>query len=346
MASIHTQPGRANYFASFRVKGKQHFRSTGIPHSPGDSTQAEEHKNRAQARAEQMEREARAAIPIPNLSARQFLEDFAVTRTADPDTARRTANIVSRFLLILGDQDREPLTVVSPSHALSYRDARAAEIEASTVNSELSALNVAFERAVNQGFLLVNPVDLGKIQLPESSSVRPLEIWELKALLLATSRVDWRTCIYIGFYFGLQLVDAAYRLWSDIAKDEAGHPYLAFPGTERKAARRILIHPAFLEHLNSLPRVNEFICPSLAALQRWTVDDQFGQIVTAAKLGPGVTFRCLRHTYARLVGVPVQRFDRATPEAPLTFPDIRVPPLPCQLPVISLSSCSRGRDGQ
>jgi hypothetical protein len=228
--------------------------------------------------------------------------------------------------------------MVSPSHVLRYRDTRVAEIEASTVNSELSALNMAFEKAVNQGFLLVNPVDLGNMQLPESSSVRPLEIWEIKALLLATSHVDWRTCIYIGFYFGPQLVDAAYRLWNDTVRDEAGHPYLSFPGSECKAARKIRIHPAFLDHLNSLPRVNEFICPSLATLQRWTVDDQFGQIVTAAKLGPGVTFRCLRHTSARFAGVPVQRFDRATPEAPLAFPDIRVPPLPCQLALVGPSS--------
>jgi integrase len=313
--------------------------STGIPHTPANSAHTEEHKNRAQAKAEQMEREARAEVPAPNLSSREFLEDFAATRTVDPDTARRTANIVSRFLSILADLDRGPLTVVSPSHVLRYRDTRAAEIEASTVNSELSTLNMAFETAVNQGFLLLNPVNLANIQLPESSSVRPLEIWEIKALLFATSRVDWRTCIYIGFYFGPQLVDAAYRLWSDIVKDEAGHSYLSFPGSERKAARKIRIHPAFLEHLNSLPRVNEFIRPSLAALQRWTVDDQFGQIVMAAKLGPGITFRCLRHTYARLVGVPVQRFDRATPEAPLAFPDIRVPPLPCQLPMVSPSSC-------
>jgi integrase len=340
MASIHTQPGRSNYFASFRAKGRQHFFSTGIPHTPADPAHIEAHKNRAQAKAEQMEREARSGVPTPNLATREFLEDFAATRTADPDTARRTANIVSRFLSILGDLDRGPLTVVSPSHVLRYRDTRAAEIEASTVNSELSALNMAFEKAVNQGFLLVNPVDLGNMQLPESSSVRPLEIWEIKALLLATSRVDWRTCIYIGFYFGPQLVDAAYRLWNDTVRDEAGHPYLSFPGSERKAARKIRIHPAFLDHLNSLPRVNEFICPSLAALQRWTVDDQFGQIVTAAKLGPGVTFRCLRHTYARLAGVPVQRFDRATPEAPLAFPDIRVPPLPCQLALVGPSSSS------
>ena len=257
MASIHTQPGRSNYFASFRVKGRQHFLSTGIPHTPEDPAQIEAHKNRAQAKAEQMEREARAEVPTPNLSTREFLEDFAATRTADPDTARRTANIVSRFLSILGDLDRGPLTVVSPSHVLRYRDTRAAEIEASTVNSELSALNMAFEKAVNQGFLLVNPVDLGNIQLPESSSVRPLEIWEIKALLLATSRVDWRTCIYIGFYFGPQLVDAAYRLWSDIVKDEAGHSYLSFPGTERKAARKNSDSPG-------LPRTPQF----LAAGQR------------------------------------------------------------------------------
>jgi len=316
--------------------------STGIQHTPKDPAQIEAFKDKARAKAAQMEKEARAKVPTPNLSSRQFLEGFAATRTTDPDTARRTANIVSRFVAILGDQDREPLTVVSHSHVLRYRDTRADEIEASTVNSELSTLNVAFEKAVNQGFLLVNPVDFENVQLPECSSVRPLEIWEVKALLLATSRVDWRTCIYTGFYTGPQLVDAAYRTWSDIVKDEVGHSYLSFPGTERKVARRIRIHPAFLEHLNSLPRLNEFICPSLAALQRWTVDDQFGQIVAAAKLGPGVTFRCLRHTYARLAGVPVQRFDRATPEAPLTFPDIRVPPLPCQLLVISPSACLPG----
>ncbi|HEY5910710.1 MAG TPA: hypothetical protein VJA21_08930 [Verrucomicrobiae bacterium] len=338
MASIHTQPRRPYYFASFRANGRQHFLSTGIPHAPKDPSQAEAYKHKAQAKADQMQREARAKIPTPNLPTKKFLEAFAATRSPDPETARRTANVVNRFLMLIGERDRETLTAVSSSDFLRYRDLRAAEIEPGTVNSELSVLNVAFEKAVGQGLIPANPVNFEHIQLPESSSVRPLEIWEVKALLLATSRLDWRTCIYIGFYMGSQLVDAAYRLWTDIVKDEGGHFCLSFPGTERKQARRVRIHPALLEHLNSIPRVNEFICPSLAALQRWTVDNHFAQIAEAAKLGPGVTFRCLRHTYARLAGVPIKRFDTAPPDAPLEFPDIRVPPLPCQIPLLGQQS--------
>jgi hypothetical protein len=124
MASIHRQPGRPNYFASFRAKGRQHFLSTGIPHTPEDPAQIEPYKTRAQAKADQMEREARAKVLMPNLSIRKFLEEFAATRSADPDTARRTASVVSRFLSIPGDKDQETLTAVSPLHILRYLELR------------------------------------------------------------------------------------------------------------------------------------------------------------------------------------------------------------------------------
>jgi len=129
MASIHRQTGRPNYFVSFRLKGRQRFLSTGIPHTPVDPAQIDACRNKALAKASQMEREALAKVVVPNLSSRIFLENFAATRTADPDTARRTGNIVSRFLSILAPQDQEPLTAVSRAHVLSYREMRAAEIE-------------------------------------------------------------------------------------------------------------------------------------------------------------------------------------------------------------------------
>lgn len=332
MASIQVRKGRANYCAVFRVNRRQRCRSTGIPHTPAEPAQRDLNKGRAQARADQMERTARAKVSKPDLATKIYLERFATTRTNDVDTARRTQNVVNRFISLLGDQAAEPVTVVAHAHILLYRDARAPEIEASTVNSELSILHVAFEAAVEQGILHMNPVNLKRDELPETSSVRPLDDWEVEALLLATLRVDWRTCIYIGYYTACQFVDAGYRRWSDVQKDESGQWFLSFPGNERKAAKMVLIHPALLAHLNCLRRANEFICPGLAELERWTNDNHFAKIVSDAKLGPGVTFRCLRHTHAKKIRYPIKRIDMAGPEALLELPDIRVSPLPCQLP--------------
>lgn len=334
MASIHKRPGRRTWFAFFRANRRSYFPSTGIEHSPRDPSQVEINERKAKAKADQMEREKRASAPNQKLSTQEYLEAFAATRDSDPDAARRTRGVISRFLMILGELQKGPLTVVGREHILQFKASRENEVEPSTFNSELSALNTAFLAAVEKGLIPSNPVDMEADQiLVTTSSVRSLQEWEVKALLLATMILDWRTCIYIGFYLGCQLVDAAYRRWSDLAKDEAGRTWLTLPENERRAAKKVLVHPVLVAHFASIPRVNEFICPTLANLERWTVDNHFANLVAAASLEKGVTFRCLRHTYARLIGWPMKRLDMAPPEALLVLPDIRVPGLACQTPV-------------
>jgi hypothetical protein len=331
MASIHKQAGRPHWFASMRANGKQSFRSTGILHTPLDPSQVPVNEIRARAKAQQMENIERAQREVSIPSVEGHLTFIALSRTTDPETRRRNQNIVQRFLTQLPGQEKEPLTIVLPSHVLAHRDMRALEIEASTVNMELSFLNVAFQEALEQGLIPTNPVDLEHSKLPETSSVRPLDIWQMQALLLATSILDWRTSIYIGFYTALHFVEAGYRLWTDIVKDPSGRPCLASPGSERKSAKSILIHPVLQAHFDSLPRVNEFICPNVAKLERATADGHFAAIAAKAGLERGTTFRCLRHTHAQFLGLPMKRIDTAGPDDLLKLPDIRVPVLPCQL---------------
>lgn len=293
----------------------------------------ESNKIRAQAKADFMEREAHAKCPQLKLSAESYLDEFASTRSADPDSRRRDLKVINCFKDILGEQKTKPLTVVSRKHVLEFKERYQNEVEPSTFNSELSTLNVAFERAVDRGLMPCNPVDLSKDHLFEiSKNIKSLELWEVGALLHATQRLDWRTCIYTGFYTGCQLVDAAYRLWTDLINDNAGRSWLILPENERRGAKRVFVHPILLEHYNSLPRVNEYICPTVAELERWTADNHFMKITEAAKLDNKVTFRCLRHTFSRLTGVPIKRLDTIEPDQIMTLPDIRVPLLPCQIP--------------
>jgi integrase len=332
MASIHKREDRDDWYVSLRdAEEVQHLLSLHIPHSPADPAEREANENKARAKAQQMENAARAKGRGPVPPTQDYLENFADTRSNDPETKRRDRNIIGRFLPLLSGQERDPLTIVLSTHIEAYRDMRVKEIEASTVNSELSLLNVAFEDALNMGFVVKNPVNLAKIKLQETSSVIALEKWQIQALLLATDILDWRTSIYIGFYTATQLVDASYRLWADVVTDPLGRPCLSFPGSERKPNKLVLLHPALVEHLKSLPRVNEWICPHIADLERWTADNHFAQIAEKAQL-PGMTFRCLRRTHAEFLGLPIKRFDTAKPEALLALPDIRVPCLPCQNP--------------
>lgn len=332
MATIHKLKRHRNYYAMFRIAGHQYCRSTGYEHSPEDPQQKELNRRWAIAKADYMERLERSRVNVAIPITQDYLRAYAATRSKDPDTMRRTKNTIEMFLGLLGAQASSPLTMVSHSHVLSYRDLRGREIEASTVNTELSTLNIVFERAVEQGVLHVSPVHYVDDLMPESSSVRLMELWEVQALLLATSQVDWRTCIYIGFYTARQLVDSAYRRWSEVTQDASGQWYLAFPGNGRKLVKQVLIHPALRDHLQSLRRENDYICPNLAALKRWTNDSNFVRIAAEAKLGEGITFRCLRHIHAKLINCPIKRLDVAGPTALLDLPDIRVAPLPCQLP--------------
>jgi integrase len=195
----------------------------------------------------------------------------------------------------------------------------------------LSTLHNLFGKGVNDGLIAANAVDLANDLVLASSFVRSLEISEVKSLATNTTVLDWRTSIYGGFYTGCQLIEIAYRLWTDLKHDDLGRPILCFPPNSRNFEKRVLVHPAYMEHLESVPRVNEFICPTLAELQRWTIDGLFADIVKAAQLGGGVTFRCLRHTFAAQLGVTIKRLADLPPETVLNLPDIRVPPLPCQL---------------
>lgn len=337
MASIHIQEGRSNWYASFRAHGHQFFRSTGIPHSPADPGERERNQQLASARAQQMENAERAKCPIKSPSVRDFLLSFASTRSKDAETIRRNLNIVGRFLGTLAGQASAPPSIVLECHILAYRDMRGKEIEASTVNMELSLLNVAFENALSRGWVIRNPVNLIKNKLPETSSVRPLDLWQVQALAQATDILDWRTAIYIGFYTGAHLVDAAYRVWEDVGADEKGNIVMGFPGSERKQAKSVPVHPALAEHLRSLPRVNQFICPHIAELERFTADNHFAQIAAKAKLPPGTTFRCLRHTHAEQLGVSIKRLDTICREAVLGLPNVVVPALPVQLSPKSVS---------
>jgi integrase len=319
-----------NWYAYFRANGNDFNKSTGIRHTPDDPEMMEPNRLKALAWANQREREERAKAPRADLSTETFLYQFAKERSNDPDTVRRDRNVFDRFMGDLNDLRTGPLTVVSREHVQAFIQMRSSEVKETTFNSELTTLHAAFERAVKLGLMPCNPVDLAKDQLLESSSVRSLEPWQVKALLLATMVLDWRTAIYIGFYTGCQLVDAVYLRWSELLRGEDGRIRLSIPGNEHRAAKLVLVHPVLLKHLESLPKVNEFICPAIAKLERWTADNHFSKVVADAMLEKGVTFRSLRHTHARLIGLPVSRLDTADPEALLALADISVPMLPCQ----------------
>lgn len=329
MASIHKRAGSDYWYASFRAHGKQYYRSTGYLHTPNDHRLIPVNKSKALAKAKQMERKARATKHNAPVEFKDYAYAFVDNWANHPDAKRRARNVVTLLCAILGDNENDPPMVVTREHILRFKELRLRMIDGATFNSELSCLHNLFDQMLSEGLVAANPVDFDQDMVLASSFVRTLTIPEVTSLLEESKVLDWRTAIYCGFYTGCQLIEIAYRLWTDLQRDGRGRWILRFPPNGRNFEKLFLVHPALVEHFKSVPRISEFICPTLASMKRWTVDARFAEIVAAAGLEE-VTFRCLRHTFAAQLGVTIKRLSSASPRAIRQLPDIRVPPLPCQ----------------
>lgn len=215
MASIHKQPGRGYWFASYRdAAGKQHFVSTRIEHGPSGKDAKDRAvkaaTNRRLAlemgtRLEEAERgnatEAHWRKLLGDISERinerrlefkvveTFLDDWLARaqKTKSGGTYERYSGIVKNFKKSLGSKVKATMADVTVPDVQRFIEWRLEDgRNPSTVRTDCKILNAPFALAVRQGLMLVNPVAAAEIPDGEKETRAPFSTEQVRDLLKAT----------------------------------------------------------------------------------------------------------------------------------------------------------------
>jgi integrase len=289
--SIHKQPGRANWFCSFRIFSKEIgqwryvFRST----KTADESKAREicrawHVAALKAgKGELSEDSAREIIArgvadvflhgnaeaLERVTIRGWCDRWlrAKELEATEGTQLRYKRVIERFLGFLGKKAGRDLSALSADEVLRFRDSEASERARATANLALKVLRVCLSEAVRLGLITSDPAKRVKIlKSTKESKRRDFTLPEIKRILKACGdNQEWRGLILLALYTGQRLGDLARLTWRaiNLEKEE-----IAF--STRKTGRRIvlpLMQP-LVDYLSSLPASddpNAYLFPRSAA---------------------------------------------------------------------------------
>jgi integrase len=168
-------------------------------------------------------------------------------------THKRYQNAVDKMLVFLGDRADRDVAYIHKRDLTALRDKTALDLSASTANTDLKILRVAFHQAVIDGLRLDNPgsavrtlEDRKEADAPER---RPFTEKELKTLLAVTEG-EWVGLILAGLYTGQRLGDLASLIGRKI---DLGEELLTF--RSQKTGRDMVIPLAkpLLDYLKKLP---------------------------------------------------------------------------------------------
>lgn len=170
-----------------------------------------------------------------------------------PGTHKRYQNAVDKMLVFLGDRADRDVAYIHKRDLTALRDKTALDLSASTANTDLKILRVAFHQAVIDGLRLDNPgsavrtlEDRKEADAPER---RPFTEEELKTLLAVTEG-EWEGLILAGLYTGQRLGDLASLIGRKI---DLAEELLTF--RSQKTGRDMVIPLAkpLLDYLKKLP---------------------------------------------------------------------------------------------
>jgi len=312
MASIHKQPGRPNWFASYSIfnpetnRWRRVFRST----ETSNKKQALEimrawDKAARKAKTGTLTEEAARRIiaegvsevlMVANIHTMQSasIEDWCETWLAgkkieiEESTHQRYTGVIKRFINFLGGaKARRDLTTLQAHDIARFRDRESTELSRATANLGLTILRNCFNEAVQQYSLTVNPaVRVKKLKLSKESKRRGFTLPEIRRILEACGDdVEWRGLVLFGLYLGQRLGDLAKLTWRAVNLETNE---VAF--TTRKTGRRIvlpLMQPLadYLSELSAGDNPNAHIFPKAAKFEKTcALSGQFREILVEAGL--------------------------------------------------------------
>ncbi len=136
---------------------------------------------------------------------------------------KRYTNAVDKLIGFLGPRADTDIAYVEKKDILALRDQTAEALTASTANTDIKILRIAFTQAVNDGLRLDNPAKAIKAlkirKEPGEPSRRPFTEDELKKLH-AVLTGEWLGIVLFGLYTGQRLGDIATLHWSTVKIDQ------------------------------------------------------------------------------------------------------------------------------
>jgi integrase len=233
-------------------------------------------------------------------------------------TGKRHAQMMREFLEFLGHRAKLNIAAITSRDIADFRDRRQSlGLAPSTVNVDIAILSSAFNAALRQGHVTINPC-LALEPLKNKPKRKGIFSPEQVAALIKTADGDMRGLVLIGFYTGQRLSDVANLRWRSI---DLLSEIKTIRFHVRKTDREIVtvVHPSLENYLLSLPAPktdDAFVFPTLAGRRAGSLSRQFGELMELAHIERGIirerasrdgrsvsslSFHSLRHSFSSIL---------------------------------------------
>jgi integrase len=232
-------------------------------------------------------------------------------------TALRHEQMMDEFIDFIGSKSNLNIAAITSADIAGFRDYRQSQgLAPSTLNTDITVLAAAFNSALKQGHISVNPC--APIEPVKDKNVARKQTFtpeQVTALIKAANDPQWKGLILLAFYSGQRFGDCANVQWRQIDL-VTQIKTIRFEQAKTGAVVVVVIHPVFEDYLLSLPapKTDEaFLFPSLAQRNISPLSKAFKKIMALANIeqrvirkrsesGSGrcvnaLTFHSLRHSF-------------------------------------------------
>jgi integrase len=182
-------------------------------------------------------------------------------------TALRHEQMMNEFVQFLGPRARLNIAAITPQDISDFRDHRHSRgLTPTTVNLDVTVLSAAFNAALKQGLIPVNPCAGVEPLKDKGQHQKQNFTLEQISALLKFAKGEWKGLILTAFYTGQRLGDCVSLRWRDIELVSKIKTIRFEPGKTGGEVVTV-IHPALEKYFLSLPSSddeNAFLFPSLA----------------------------------------------------------------------------------
>lgn len=158
-------------------------------------------------------------------------------------TMSRYNGHVAAFLDFCGEKRRrKSLESVTSSHVRTWcEELKASGLTGRTVKNYAKDIGAMYRAAINEGIITFNPcvTIISELDTDDSTSRKPFEMDEVKALMKASPTKEWKGLILVAAFTGLRLSDAVGLLWGTV--DLKAERICLIPSKTSRKKREILI---------------------------------------------------------------------------------------------------------
>jgi integrase len=295
--------------------GRQLKKSTGLTSKAkaqrfADGLQKAANEARARTLTEQRAREIISEI-VASVHGGEGLRSFTVRdwfdhvckikeKSRDKDTSAKYEQIRSEFCEFLGRNADLDILSVTSADVRRFRDTRADQLSAGTLNDRHTILNAFFNAAWRDGLIQNNPcsaIEPARDNLsPAKKRKQPFTLEQIAALLKTAEGSDWAGLIRVAFYSGARLENCANLHFRDL-DFTSDQPVIVFEKYAKHGdEHRVPMHPALRDYLAGLiqttrrgkvielpaAKKDAFLFPSLAGRRVTNLSKEFRKVMAAA----------------------------------------------------------------